>query len=83
MRGVRQNIVPDTVSQRESKLTKKLIIMKFNPKEADLRGSGAFGAEANDAYSQGVLAGKNTRLHQGMQADKRGALSETRYLGRA
>lgn len=51
--------------------------------KADLRGSGAFGAEANDAYSQGILAGKNTRLHQGMQADKRGALSETRYLGRA
>ncbi len=83
VRGVRQNIVPDTVSQKESELTKKLVKMKFNPKEADLRGSGAFGAEANDAYSQGVLAGKNTRLHQGMQADKRGALSETRYLGRA
>ncbi|GAB31510.1 hypothetical protein BJI49_12585 [Acetobacter pasteurianus] len=30
-----------------------------------------------------VHAGENTRLHQGMQADKRGALSETRYLGRA
>lgn len=27
-------------------------------------------------------AGENTRLHQGKQADKRGALSETLYLGR-
>ncbi|GCD53011.1 hypothetical protein [Acetobacter pasteurianus] len=30
-----------------------------------------------------VHAGENTRLHQGMQADKRGTLSETSYLGRA
>ncbi|MFS8367851.1 DUF2786 domain-containing protein [Acetobacter oryzifermentans] len=81
--GVRQNIVPDTVSQRESELTKKLINMKFKIKPADLRGSGASGDEANDAYFQGIQARENTRLHQGMQADKRGTLSETRYLGRA
>lgn len=81
--GVRRNIVPETVSQRESELTKKLINMKFNLITADMRGSGVSGAEAHDAYSQGVQAGKNTHLHQGMQADKRAALSETRYLGRA
>lgn len=81
--GVWENIVPETVSQREHELTKKLINTKFNIKTADMRGSGASGAEANDAYSQGMQTGKNTRLHQGMQADKRGALSETRYLGRA
>lgn len=83
MSGVRQNIVPDTVSPKESELTKKLINMKFKIKPANMRESGASGEEANDAYFQGVQAGENTRLHQGMQTDKRGTLSATCHLGRA
>lgn len=80
--GVGQNIIEEKLSEKEKRLTSLFTKQKF-PRLGTMqqRGSGLSSDDSGDAWSDGIKDGKNTRLHSGVQADHKGQIRETRYLG--
>ncbi|MBO1325282.1 DUF2786 domain-containing protein [Acetobacter sp. TBRC 12305] len=80
--GVSKNIVEEKLSEKEKRLTTLFTSQKF-PRLGTMeqRGSGLSASDSSDAWRDGIRDGQKTRLHAGVQADKKSQIRETRYLG--
>lgn len=80
--GVSNNIIAEHLSDKEQRLLSLFLKQKF-PHTEDMkkRGTGLTGSEVNTAYAAGIKEGRKTHLHAGVHTDRKGQVSQTRYLG--
>ncbi|MGO2959573.1 MAG: DUF2786 domain-containing protein [Acetobacter sp.] len=80
--GVSQNILPESLSDKEQRLLDLFVKQKFpHTTDAKRRGAALTGQDVNAAYSAGQKEGRKTHLHAGVQNIKRGQVGQTQYLG--